>query len=60
MFLAGISFLVALRKEDLQYVTKVRGVPDEAVSAGEEARERGEIVDLGADEPEDERETARA
>ena len=29
-------------------------------SHGEEARERGEIVDLGADEPEDERETARA
>ncbi|NYF97606.1 BCCT family transporter [Janibacter cremeus] len=44
MFLAGISFLIALRKENLEYVTRVRGVPDEAVSAGKEALDRGEIT----------------
>lgn len=44
MFLAGISFIVALRKENLQYVTKVRGVPDEAVEAGRDALSRGEMT----------------
>lgn len=44
MFLAGISFIVALRKERLQFVTKVRGVPEEAVFAGREALDRGEIT----------------
>ncbi|WP_277454483.1 BCCT family transporter [Janibacter sp. DB-40] len=43
MFLAGISFLVALQKENLQFVTKVRGVPEEAVFAGREALDRGEV-----------------
>ncbi|WP_435202689.1 BCCT family transporter [Janibacter sp. GS2] len=44
MFLAGISFIVALRKENLQFVTKVRGVPEEAVFAGREALDRGEVT----------------
>ena len=44
MFLAGISFLVALRKENLQFVTKVRGVPEEAVFAGRDALDRGEVT----------------
>lgn len=44
MFLAGISFIVALRKERLQFVTKVRGVPEEAVLAGKDALDRGEIT----------------
>ena len=44
MFLAGISFIIALRKENLQFVTKVRGVPVEAVEAGKEAVDRGEII----------------
>lgn len=44
MFLAGISFIVALRKENLQFVTKVRGVPVEAVEAGKQAVDRGEIM----------------
>lgn len=44
MFLAGISFIVALRKEDLEYVTRVRGVPNEAVHAGRDALDRGEIT----------------
>ena len=44
MFLAGISFIVALRKENLQFVTKVRGVPEEAVYAGQDALDRGEIT----------------
>lgn len=44
MFVAGISFVIALRKENLQFVTKVEGVPPEAVSAGRQARDRGEIT----------------
>lgn len=44
MFLAGISFVVALRKENLQFVTKVEGVPEEAVAAGRDAMDRGEIT----------------
>ncbi|MGN7246266.1 BCCT family transporter [Janibacter anophelis] len=44
MFLAGISFVVALRKENLQFVTKVKGVPEEAVAAGRDAMDRGEIT----------------
>ncbi|WP_338750553.1 BCCT family transporter [Janibacter alittae] len=43
MFLAGISFLVALKKEKLQFATRVRGIPEEAVSAGKDALDRGEI-----------------
>ena len=44
MFLAGISFIIALRKERLQFVTKVRGIPEEAVFAGREALNRGEVT----------------
>jgi len=44
MFRAGISFIIALRKERLQFVTKVRGIPEEAVFAGREALNRGEVT----------------
>ena len=54
MFLAGISFVVALRKEQLQFVTKVRGVPEEAVFAGKDALDRGEVTgELPVTEQED-------
>lgn len=43
MFIAGIALLVALKKENLRFVTEVHGIPDEAEAAGEEAIERGEI-----------------
>lgn len=43
MFIAGISLLVALRKERLYYVTEVRGIPPEAIAAGRDAEARGEI-----------------
>ena len=43
MFLAGISLLIALRKERLHFVTEVRGIPSEAIEAGKEAEARGEI-----------------
>ncbi len=43
MFVAGISLLVALRKERLQFVTEVRGIPPEAIAAGREAEARGEV-----------------
>lgn len=43
MFVAGISLFVALRKERLQFVTEVRGIPKEAIAAGKEAEARGEI-----------------
>ncbi|UUZ45430.1 BCCT family transporter [Janibacter limosus] len=43
MFIAGISLFVALRKERLQFVTEVRGIPKEAIAAGKEAEARGEV-----------------
>lgn len=59
MFVAGIAFIVALKKERLHFVTEVRGIPPEAITAGKEAEARGEIGydpsagqagDSGADE----------
>src|SRR5699024_12330000 len=59
MFLAGISFIIALRKERLQFVTKVRGIPEEAVFAGREALNRGEGTgELPVTEQEEEGSTA--
>ena len=43
MFIAGIAFVVALRKENLHFATEIRGLPDDAIAAGREASERGEI-----------------
>lgn len=43
MFVAGICLFVALRKERLQFVTEVRGIPPEAIAAGKDAEARGEI-----------------
>ena len=43
MFVAGISLIVALKKERLFFVAEVRGIPKEAIDAGNDAVERGEI-----------------
>ncbi|GAA3610047.1 BCCT family transporter [Marihabitans asiaticum] len=60
MFIAGIAFVVALRKEDLHFATEIKGIPADAIAAGKEASARGEIgYDPEADHSEEAVDTAR-
>lgn len=60
MFIAGIGLMIALRKENLRFVTEVHGIPDEAEAAGSDAIERGEIGYDPAEHVDDDAEGATA